>query len=172
MFVACLCLAVWLWCARWYYPQHRQTDRQTVCDFLLLACVWLSGCPVVLLRGLKVSVYTGADWSVVGLPGNELVPRLCGHLFHQACLGEWFRRANGDTCPLCREGFIGTDVSLSRTGGATMEHRSAYTLINCQNPPMLSTTRSTNYAVLVAGPITSPRDHQSPRPQEIQVPSA
>jgi hypothetical protein len=126
MFVACLCLAVWLWCARWYYPQHRQTDRQTVCDFLLLACVWLSGClkvcPVVLLRGLKVSVYTGAgdrgtDWSVVGLPGNELVPRLCGHLFHQACLGEWFRRANGDTCPLCREGFIGTDVSLSRTGG-------------------------------------------------------
>ena len=44
-----------------------------MCDFLLLACVWLSGClkvcPVVLLRGLKVSVYTGAgdrgtDWSV------------------------------------------------------------------------------------------------------------
>jgi hypothetical protein len=37
-----------------------------MCDFLLLACVWLSGClkvcPVVLLR---------------------LVPRLCGHLFRQ-----------------------------------------------------------------------------------------
>ena len=124
------------------------------------------------MRGLKVSVYTGAaidtdrgtDWSVVSLPGNELVPRLCGHLFHQACLGEWFRRANGDTCPLCREGFIGTDVSLSRTGGATMEHRSAYTLINCQNPPMLSTTRSTNCGVYGTREISGP---QNPwRPEE------